>query len=143
MLPSLRIPVTAPATKHQYVCLKLLAQHKQLIGGWSSLQQDRHQVKHQQRQNSSSVDVPLVYQQLDLAQGSEQRVLVGHLQQQVMQQELWVSLPAPGTYYVHVSCFVLAVTAIVLCSGILNVARGLTGRLARYCSLATMHWVQD
>ena len=105
VLPSLMIPVAAPATEHQYVCLKLLDQHKQLLACWSNgqQQQGRQQAGQQQSHNSSSSNVSLEYQQLDLAGGSQQQVMVGHLQRQVIQQELWVSLPAPGTYYIHVS----------------------------------------
>jgi hypothetical protein len=45
----------------------------------------------------------LVYQQQVLSQDGVRRVAVGHRQQQVALQELWVSPLAPGTYYVHVS----------------------------------------
>jgi hypothetical protein len=45
----------------------------------------------------------LVYQQQVLSQDGVRRVAIGHQQQQVALQEVWVSPPAPGTYYVHVS----------------------------------------
>jgi hypothetical protein len=45
----------------------------------------------------------MVYQQQVLSQDGLQRVAVGHQQLQVALQELWVSPPAPGTYYVNVS----------------------------------------
>lgn len=100
VLPSLRIPILAPADEHQYVCLKLLDQHRQLLASWNNSTKQQQQ---QQTQYSCNPGAPLVFQQHMLDAGGQQQVLVGHMQKTVSPQELWVSLPAPGTYYAHVS----------------------------------------
>lgn len=112
-LPSFKIPIVAPASEHQHVCLKLLDQHWQLLDSWShhgcqqQQQQQHKQKQHSHMQHNSSTGVPLVYQQQVADAGGQKQVLVGHMHKTASLQELWVSLPAPGTYHVHVSCQVL------------------------------------
>jgi hypothetical protein len=59
----------------------------------------------QQQQQQQQQQQCLVYQQQVQSQDGVRRVAVGHLQRQVALQELWVSPPAPGTYYVYVSLY--------------------------------------
>jgi hypothetical protein len=129
VLPHLKIPLLGPSSEQQYICVKLLDHNKQLLSSWNhkpssssrgSSKSGRHTIRQlsqqQQQQHNKQAEAMqqpqhkqqqqqqcLVYQQQVLSQDGVRRIAVGHRQQQVALQELWVSPPAPGTYYVHVS----------------------------------------
>lgn len=146
-LPSLKIPVAAPATDHQYIQVQLLDHGRQLLASCQhkgscscaggsvarhtikQLSQQHHNSKQlaaraqkEQHQDNSLQMQPyqqqqeqwqncLVYQQLELGRDGLRGAPVGLQHKQAALQELWVSPPAPGAYFVHVS-HSLALTAV-------------------------------
>eukprot|EP00879_Flechtneria_rotunda_P027098 GHRR01028965.1.p1 GENE.GHRR01028965.1~~GHRR01028965.1.p1 ORF type:complete len:181 (+),score=74.01 GHRR01028965.1:650-1192(+) len=66
-------------------------------------QQPQQQQRQQRQQHLQQQGQDLVYQQPVLCTGGAKIVTVGNLDRLVAVQDMWVSLPGPGTYYLQVS----------------------------------------
>ena len=108
---------TVSASVHSGIQQQQLQANPNASGNQQQLQQGQLCSQLQQLQEGNQLQPTcLVYQQPVLAVVGTKQVLVGHIEKQVAQQELWVSLPAPGTYCVHVSCILRRCLMITRCS---------------------------